>query len=57
MSKPNVNKWAIEVHTKAQVSVPIGDGEFMYHEISIVTDDSIWDIVDAFLEDKYEITE
>ena len=57
MSKPSVNKWAIEVVTKAHVSVPIGNGEFMYHEIKIHTDDSVWDIIDNFLEDKYEIFE
>jgi hypothetical protein len=55
MSKPKVCKWDIQVSTVARVNVNIGGNEWMYHEVKIANDDSIWDIVDNFLENKYDI--
>ena len=57
MSKPKVNLLDIEFANKVIVNVPVGKGEYMYHEFSFYPDDSTLDYVLDQLGDKYEITE
>lgn len=57
MSKPKVNLLDIEFANKVIVNVPVGGGEYMYHEFSFYPDDSTLDYVLDQLGDKYEITE
>ena len=57
MSKPKVNKEDVEITTKAHVCIPIGNGEYMYHEFRLYTDESTHWYVEEQLENKYEFTE
>ena len=57
MSKPKVNLLDIEFANKVIVNVPVGKGEYMYHEFTMYPDDSTLDYVIEQLGEKYEITE
>ena len=56
-SKPKVCRWDINIETKAIVHVPVGDGEYMYHEFEFHIDDGMFDVIQERLEEHYEITE
>lgn len=57
MSKPKVNLLDIEFTNKVIVNVPVGNGEYMYHEFTMYDDNSTLDYVLEQLGEKYEITE
>lgn len=57
MSKPKVNRVDLEIANVVKVNVPVGHGEFMYHEFTMYPDDNTLDYVLEQLGDKYEICE
>ena len=57
MSKPKVNFLDIEIANKVIVNVPVGGGEYMYHEFKFFPDETTLEYIFELLGERYEITE